>query len=319
MRLLLALLVGLVAPFLAERALAALLHEPWHPGPVCWWVADRDAGRLVGLDAELFETREIPCEAPLELAVRADGGLFVLGGTRPWGSGARWLHSFDVQGMLLARIPLAGAEGLAVVGGEEAAVLAGGRLVLFGPNGAERMVREAPGARALAVRGGELVLGDGAGRVALYSRAWQGALLAEVELGAGVVALAQGPAGGSWALLDGGGAERRLVLLGHDLEVLRELSIGPLGTWICPLEQRGGWELWVATKGEKQVLCMDVQRLDPVLLDLPLAASGAPVAAPAGGFLAPAAGAVLAFGPRGELIRSQGGFDYAVASARAPP
>lgn len=318
LRLLLAFLTGFCLPSLAERAVGLAFPQPFEPGPARFWVADRDGGRVVGLDASLFETAEVSCAAPVCVAARADGGAWVLDALLA--RGPHRLLRIDAGGVPRAALQLDGGGALTALDAEDALVLAaageGGpaRALRVGAGGAVVFERALPGARAAAGRGARLAVGFDDGRVALYDLAHGGALTAERAAAAPVLDVAPGPPGMWWVLA---GAEPRLYLFDEALAprwdhapLIDALSLAPV-----PGEER----VWlVSGAGPRALRCGAFGRAELDLPALPHAGLGRGAAQASGGVALAFPGAVLLFDARGALELTQGGFDFAVGVDRVP-
>lgn len=124
------------------------------------WLCDRDARRLVALDAEGFLVRELPVPSPVALLVGTDGAPVVLSAVHPAAGAPRRLLRLDREGHLLASTEVG-----EVAVDELAADDRGGvHLLRSGPGGAElwrwgtagalEFLGACPGARGLRARGG---------------------------------------------------------------------------------------------------------------------------------------------------------------------
>lgn len=274
------------------------------------WLADRGADELVALDGELCVRARVSVASPRLL--RADpGGL--------------WVASADSRAApeptTLVRLGREGERGGAT---EFSALVAlctersGAALVLERVDAIEsrlwRVTRELrrtllgtlPAASALALDDERIVVGCAGGELVRLGP--QGGVLGLAEVAFGVRALAPGPrAGECWVL----GVEGTLALFARGPEPLWSVRTGLAARSLAPAP--GAPRVWIAA-GEQ------VRRYGPGgALEFACELAGGPwsaAAASADGVLLLGIGAVLELGPRGDVLRTQGGFD--ALSALAP-
>ena len=218
-------------PILASRsallaAAGALLVLGCGPAPVAGhWAADRAAGALFWLDAELIPRRRIAVPGLRHLAVAKErcwlategetGELLVLDDLDPH----RRLGTSSSLGAVLA---------LAAGRDEEVFVLArrsGGAALLWRvASGGERyLLGSFADACALVTNGGDLLVGGASGRLVRLGR--DGAQRGEARARGGVRGLAAGPMAGTWWVL-AGEEEPALELRTAELAVAHGVAAG---------------------------------------------------------------------------------------------
>lgn len=289
--------------------------------PACW-VADRAAGEVCALDAELLVLARFPVPAP-GLLVADPAGLWVASalhrGASPPGrlirlgpsSGAAVSSDFaQLVGLSAER------EGSALVlerspGGASTSGPCDTFLWRVGAGGERTLLGAFPSARALAAQPGAILVGCGGGELVLM-RADGAVLVLGREPGA-VLALARGPRAGEWWSLVGG-AERSLRLLDRELAPLWSARVPPETSRFAAVQ--GAERVWIAAEG--QALLLGPGGAIEVALELPAGPWQVAVAGTSG---------VLLFGPGAVLEvelqhglarvrRTQGGFRDLAGLAR---
>jgi len=302
-----------------------------HPGPVRYWIADRDADRVLGLDAELIPALPLTVSAPVLAAPRAGGGLWVASAIDGSPLGDHRLIALDRDGHRLAEGrfgPLLDLDSDRAVGVIALEVDRGGggrRIWNMRSSGSIRTVGHVAGAVCVATGWGQVLVGTASGRLVLYELGHQrpsprgrtgthdggGTLLQSVSAGGSMGDLARGPRWGTWWALDTGGGNA-VLLLDHGLRVLWRSDTGLAALHLSPVP---GQELvWVADVngplirriGPPGVPAIDVRSI---------AVSGFDrgCALPGGGLVFTSPGAVLQIDRMGELLQTQGGFNFLVA------
>ena len=278
------------------------------------WVADRGAGRIVGLDREGLETESVPLVAPVALVGASDGGVWVVDAVEARPTGDHRLLRVGVTGGVSNAGELGPVVDLASVppgclvlfrGGNDPSAL---RLACFGGEG-RRWERGVGGVSCLGASGRWFVVGDRDGRVSLHHLERPDVLRAECRLGPPIVDLAAGPGGGWWAL---SGPRGRLVRLDSGLRVVWDQETGLEG----PLVALGDREaVWVLEGGGREARRYGDRGHLELREDLPLPGLGGGVGIRGGGLGAWIPGAILMLDGRGRLVETQGGFDHAVGLA----
>lgn len=274
------------------------------PGPVALWAADRDAGLVYGLDAELILACRVPLRAPLALARAGEGPLFVL---RAGGI----LDVLDARGTPQRELDVGACLDLDAHADCALLVQPAGALRI-GPDLARTVLAQSPGLCCITGSLGSVLVGTQDGRVLRLALDGAGEL-AGVALGGSIVDLAPSKEPGGSLALDGPG--RRLVCLAPDLRPRWRIAL--------PIAARQ----IVAVAGEERVWLVDtdsprVLRYGPggaLELDrghLPLLGIERALAWPGGGVLLAAPGALLQLDAQGHLAPGQGGFNFLVALAR---
>jgi hypothetical protein len=307
---------------LAASLLPAAVQTARPASPrVSVWVADRDASRIVGLDADLLPAREHALGWPLAVEPRDDGGLWVLrSGNATSGFGMR-LASLDADGAVANETWLESAPDLALLDGSDAlviehrgAALAKDRVWRFAPDGTGRILLEEPGLAALCAARGAVVLAARDGRLLRVAADASRKVHARTAHAASWADVAPGPDGGLFAL--DVSSPPAVAFLGPDLAVRWRVALGlaarSLG--VVPGEER----VWVSDSNGARV-----KRFGPggaLELDVPvvLHAPDHPVAWRGGGVLIGAPGAVLRLDAAGQPGPGQGGFAWISDLARAP-
>jgi len=276
------------------------------------WVADRGAGRLIGLDGDLFVARRLAVEHPVAIALRPDGGLWVASALdgHPRGRHRLELVSPAGEGCPIAELgALLDLE--AVAGGGVLAVhTAGGHTLVEGydAGGSRLDVLAVPGAACAAGRPGRTLVGTSDGR--LLSAGTERP--AQRALGRCFVDLAPDAAPDRWWALDTG-PPSRLLLVDGGLAIVSEHYPGPASA-LALAPGPAGERVWVLGADRRSVL-----RLGPggapelAQVRLPMRGVEAIAATPAGGLLAAAPGALLRLDAGGRGVPGQGGFDHLVA------
>jgi len=285
-----------------------------------WWIADRDAHQLVGLDRDLHVAARRELRWPVLLAARADGGTWVARALEDGPRGAHELACFDASARLRARFAASPVHALCAPDGEVLYALseepgAPAQLLRVELEAGPRALAPFAGARWLCARSaGELVIGASDGR--LWSVDGAGVVHAEQQLGAELAALAPGPREGTCWVLERA-PDARLWLLGARLEPLRVRRTGLTGGELAA--ERGSERVWVADARRKHVRRFGpAGQLELDRTDVPLAGITAGAALRGGGALWLAPGALLRVDARGELAPGQGGFGHAHDLARVP-
>lgn len=303
-----ALVLGLVL------ALAGVGHD--HPAllellpprarPVRWWVADRAAGRLFGLDAGLLVRVEQGVRAPVAVAT-GSAGTWVASARGGGRDGPHHLVLLDECGACIARHPVGpvrcletdargAAWWLEQIGGEA-------RVVVCAPGEAPREHARLAGGNVLRLARDALLVGAPWGELWCLRR---GALVASAALGGELADLAAARSGW-WAL-----TRERVFLLDAQLEVVFERRLDAAGGCLVAAADGGVWVL------ARDAPC--VTRLDRAGGRL-FARAALPVRgftaarAVGGGLVAATPDALLALDARGRVVCGQGGFDYVAALA----
>lgn len=295
-------------------AFAGAEPPPVPPGATVAWVADRDASRVFGLDADLLLARRIAVDWPLDVEPAHDGGLWVLRSAAGTSTSTHRLDRFDADGALVTELWLERATDLDVLaGGEQALVVeerAGSpsRLIRVRTEGGLFPLLEQAGLVCAAGERDAALVGTSTGEV-LRVHAVTGAVLARARVGLRIADLAPGPAPGTaWALDDA--ANGRVILLEADLGVRWSRALSRPAAHLAPV--RGEERVWLANTLEPCVV-----RFGPGGL-LELERCGLPLPgldralAWRGGAIVTAVGAILRLDAQGNLRPGQGGFEFAV-------
>lgn len=274
------------------------------PGPLALWAADRDAGRLYGLDADLILARTIRMAAPLALARSSDGRLFVL---REPGI----LDLLDSCGLVLRELDVGACLDLEAHG-DCALLVRQADALRIGPDLSRTLLVKSPGLRCIAGSLDSVLVGTEGGRVERLALDG-GAILGSTTLGGAIVDLAADEETGGVFALDGTG--NRLLCLAPDLglrwQVALPIAARHLGA--VPGEER----VWLADTLTPRVLRYGPGgELELDRASLPLLGLERALPWKSGAVLLPAPGAILQLDARGHLAPGQGGFNYLVDLAR---
>jgi hypothetical protein len=305
------LVASLVAFVLAEP-------PPVPPGAPRVWVADRDAGALYGLDADLYLARRLLVDWPLAVAAASEGRLWVLRADAGSASARRRLDLLDAAGVILVDLPIERAVDFDVlIEGERALVLESRaehapRLLCVDAHGRASSTFEHADTSAVVAERSAAVVGSSAGDVWRIDIA-TGAVVATAHPGGRVVDLARGPTPGSVWMLDADGAGR-VVLLAEDLSVRWSAATPHAAVVLAPVA--GEERVWFASPDESCVVRLGPGGVVEVdRCDLPLPGLGQALAW-RDGVLVCAVGALLHLDSCGGLRPGQGGFEFVVDVAR---
>ncbi len=293
---------------------------PLGPGAAEVWVADRDDDRVVALDRDLYRVRAHPIRAPVALAVRADGELWVASAAERHPLGAHRIVRLGVDGAERAAAKLGPVLALVADGGGDALVLSwpdanerSARVVRVNAAGEIRELVRLPGASALA-GAGDAALAGGRGGALVLVAAHDGAVRARATLGGEIGALAAAEGAGWWALDVAGTG--RLVRLDARLAVLSSVELGVHAHELAP----AGESVWIVDGAEPLARRYGARgALELEVASLPLVGWGGAVAWHDDACLIAAPGALLHVGRDGALLPGQGGFRFLVDVARVPP
>lgn len=295
------------------------------PGPPRYFVADRDAGEVVALDADLLVVRKYAFALPVEIETRRDGGLWVAGATHGGPLGPHCLRRLEAGGRVAVEIRIGPVLDLDTLDGGPALVVSalpdGAReALLVHSAGASLALSNDADLACIAGAGTRVAVGTGRGVLRIHD-ASGGAVLQRRELGGALGDVAAGPESGTWWVLDarGGPDERRILLLGPDLSTRWERRVGLLAHRLGPVpaEER----VWVVDSaaplarrfGPGGALEVPLARLELSGCERVLARSSA-------GAVFAAPGALLVIDAAGRPLPGQGGFDFLVdvAESRGP-
>ena len=319
---------------LIALALGALLEGCFEarfvslPGrrPVAWWVADRSAHRVLGLDADLLSTAEIRVDWPLEVEVAPSGKLAILRAVKGRETADRELLQLqEIDGRVL-RTRMGAAHSLRALGPRGwVCIESNERLLHIDSDGLSRCLAGMRSLAHLAVGSERLLMGSSSGALRLLEWDEVGVRgLCTRSLGGALRALATGPGPGEWWALVGA-EQSRLVHLGSDLHSLWEQTTDVSATFVAAA--RGSAHVWLADHERPWTLELGADperwptRRLPLRGDsrirLPAIGFEAGAALPGGGALLLCPGALLRLDERGRLRPGQGGMTYAVDLAQA--
>ena len=281
--------------------------------PLAYWVADREAGELAGLDRDLFVVERLAWPSPYGLLPGAEGGLWVLSAARG-----------DPRETLVARLGSSGVLGPAAelagpvrasshAGRDALLVLASGAVLRACADGAWLELGHVSGARCAAGAGATVVVGTGAGAlVGLSAHGAARPLFARAAPGE-VVDLAPGPRAGTWWSLCEG-AELEVALLDRSCRPIWRAPAGLPATGLVPVPARES--VWLADLREARIRRLAAGGACAAEAGFERQVGlGAGLALEDGGALWALPGAVLRVDAAGVLRRAQGGFAFAAALA----
>lgn len=282
--------------------------------PVHWWVTDRAGGRIVALDEELFAQWVVTVPCPVGVA-RAEDGLWIV--SVPGGGG----HEGSVWNRLDARSGLGDSRTM----GEYAGIVGlsdGGALGLIGPaptrewihlnrNGETLRRVDFPGAVHLAEIRGRVLVANGVGEVWSFGLDSEMSEAQHAQLGGTSRGVAPGPGGGWWWL----GSNGELLLLHADLSVRWRRWVGERAACLDGDEKR----VWVVPNDRSAAMCWDASGRPEGSFAMPHMGAKAARLTESGGVLIALPGALLELGPKGELLRTQAGFDHLVSISDPGP
>lgn len=279
------------------------------PGAPCLWLADRDAGAIVVLDAGLAEVERVPCKAPFALASRSAETCIVAAALDARATGRQALVWIE-GGVEIGTAPLGGdLRALVAIGERGGEVLA---LVRFADesvliqchwrSGDLRWEFEAPLGVALDSRGEHAVVGGDDGRVELVRLADPPVLVAARVLASPVVDVAFHEDGaGVWVSL----ADGTLARLGSELEVL--LLCGPFGT--DSLVECGAGGAWILDRASAVLIRVDEEGAIRARTELAPEQPTSLCVLEDGRAVIALCGAVIAVERDGRTLASAGGFE----------
>jgi len=292
-------------------ALAGAGPGPPPPGPVVLWAADRDGGRVFGLDRDLFLAQRIPVDWPLDVEPAGDGGLWVLRSGGGTSQSTHRLDRFASDGALITELWLEHARDLDVLAGGEQALIVEAReqaltrLLRVRDEGSLFVLLERDGLACIAGERAAALVGTTDGTVLRVDVA-SASVVATAQLGGSIVDLAPGPERGTVWALDGAGTGR-VLLLAPDLTVRWTVNLPRRAAHLAAV--RGEERVWLANTDSACVLrygpggALELDRCGLPLPGLDRAVAWRD------GLVVAAVGAILRLDASGNLMPGQGGFD----------
>lgn len=301
---------ALVPALLGPGAVPQASPSPSRHAPYLW-ACDRDAGLVLHLDRDLFVVAERRLPRPVRVAPTTDGGAWVACALEGRPNGAHRLVHLDRELRAEAQLELGTLLGLVAKESGEALVLeapqeGAERVLEVGPEGNSRVLFECPGARALAVSGSRIAVGDRLGRLELWGPRGE---RSSVQLPAGLGPLA--PAHEGWWVVAQDGT--RLVRLTHAGSLVAATELDPSELRLAPCPSDG---LWSSGAGVLERRGPDGERISRLEVPNPALGSGPILALESGQVLIAGPGALLELGPGGRPRVGQGGFSGLVDLAR---
>lgn len=224
------------------------------PAPRCW-VADRAAGTVLGLDAELCAVERFALVEPRLLGAGPDG-LWAASAPRAGAPSQRLTRverrtgtvtSSDFSALVALCADGRGSVFVLERSAERSAESSRASDTLLWRVAADHhrtLLGAFPSARALAAQPDALLVGCAGGELVLVRA--DGAVLALARGPGSVHALARGPRAGTWWSL-AGNEERSLRLLDRDLAPLRSARVAPGTSRFAAVE--GTEQVWLAAEG----------------------------------------------------------------------
>ncbi len=307
-------------------AVGALAHWKSSPpaGGAVFWACDRDAGRLVGLDQDLFETTSLQARAPLFVEACRAGGVWFSDAIEATPLSVQRLQRLSAQGEVVFGVDVGPLLDLATIDGGDAVAIE------LAPWGAARVLQVTqagefldlfshPQAVCVAGKGARIALGTSDGSLVLLEAGVRGqSALSEVALQGSLVDIA--PSDDGWWVLDasGGVSGSRLLRLDERLQTLWQVFTSTAAlSLVC---DRARERVWLADTSQSSLRRFGPSGLlELALVELPASGLDRGSALRDGGVLLVAPGALLRFNADGQSVPGQGGFDFLVDVAGPYP
>ena len=289
--------------------LAFASATPPGPGRTVCWVADRDGGRVVGMDRELFVTGEHAVPWPVELEAAAGGALWVARAAEADPRGEHRILRIERDGARSRELVLGPVLDLSATPDGGALVVedrpgAGGRVLRFARDTA--LLWSVPCAGARSAAGDERVLvGTAEGELVLL-HGGTGERRTSTRLEGEVADVGRAERAGWFALELGG----RVLRLDPSLRVEWAASAGLDARHLAV--EPGGRRAWLASFSQATARRFGARGALELEVELPLLGLDRVEALEGGGAWIAAPGALFEVDGEGELRRSQGGFDFLV-------
>ena len=314
-------LLGLLVA-LATLAARLRLAAGESPGAVAYWVADRDAGAVVGLDHQLFVARRYELPWPVRVLPWRGAGVVVASAAAGGPEGPHELIALDANGMCVQRWPCDPVIDLTVASDRLVAVVETGR----GRALVEHSLHTGGTSPALGLgssftcctfSGNRLFVGTRHGSVHIFDEDFQLEHVARpVEW---VSDLEPGPQRGSVWVLDAT-STGRLVCFGPGFGVCWSVALG-FQPGVHELDINGPTIVsneteecaWLIEPETRRLRCFGSDGVLACSVEL-ATANGLARGAACGqsGLLLSGAGAIHQLGPGGRPALGQGGFDFVV-------
>jgi hypothetical protein len=292
------------------------------PGPIAYWLTDRDANLVIGLDENLIEVRELELPSPLRAQARDLGGAWIAHTPQGTPLSPQVLVELGPEGVALSSTPVQALLDLSTLDGGDALA------VELGSDGSQRVLQvrggtlplvlaRLPGVTCVAGARWRVLIGTSVGDLQLLPAAGAiGIGSKRVHLGGSLVDVAAA-SDGWWALDAAGGAGgSRLIRLDAELSLRWEVRCGVAALSLIPDVRRD--RVWLADVNEPSLRRFGPGgELELALDALPTAGLDRGLAMSNGGALLVAPGALLRIDDRGRLSPGQGGFDFLTDVASA--
>ncbi|MFT5154219.1 MAG: hypothetical protein ACI841_004226 [Planctomycetota bacterium] len=172
------------------------------PKEIVLWVADRGANRVYGLDDDLIVRSSVTHRAPVRLAARQGGGLWVVSARHGHSDGCHRLSALAADGALLSSTSFSGVSDLDSIGGFEALLVepeanrGAGELWRLDASGYRIRILHRPGLQFVA--GGKTGALAASATGELWRLTYAGRVAAERQLAGPILQIATGPCHGLW-------------------------------------------------------------------------------------------------------------------------
>lgn len=314
--------VGMLAGAFLCMGLALPIELKSEPGPVQFWVVDRDAGQVIGLDKDLFQVDVWKQRRPVWAAPAKAGTWLVTapGGSaigrhelllKPPGQPAKLITGADNLGPIVDLETQSDGSALLVefglVGRSSRILLADVQLSEFVQHsGAVAVCGSVQKVTAGAATTTQMVVfvGDDGGRVTRYGPGGVGQ--AAVDLGGQIGDLAALP-GGGLLVLDTA-SPGRLIGLDENLAVVWSVATGIAAQ--AMVVTPGGGQVWLADANQPLARRYGAHGALELSVDLPAADVSGGLGLADGGVLLTTPGAVIRIDAWGQIQPGQGGFNY---------
>lgn len=293
---------------------------------VAGWVLDRDGGALIALDEDRLKLARHPLESPVELALDAEGRLWVACAGPQGPVGPHRVLRIDGASGAVDRelstgpvLDLEAGEGAERGRGEAWLVVIAGsaerEVSRISAAGSAEVVERSIDAFCVAGQRGAVLVGSESGELRLYGP--QGQRLAARNFGGLISDLAPGPQDGTWWILDAHGSStaHRVALLERDLRTRWERSAGIAAIYLAPVPRSE--RVWLSdANGSHARRFGPGGTLELAHVTLPHSGAARACASPDGTLWLAAPGALVCLDAAGAVTPGQGGFDFLVDVVR---
>ncbi len=280
--------------------------------------ADRDAGQLVVLDADLLELSRLSMPYALEVEARRDGKLWSVSASALGPLGPHFLRRVDLSGAVDMELGIGPLFDLACADGDGALLVVGRpdgqrEALEVSSGGGVRALEVGPALSAVAANGGRALVAGHDGWLRSYSLTPGAPSTLSRQFGGVLADVAPGPLRMGFYVLDVAGSvsQRRLALVAEDLSTVwvKPVGCGALHLSVSPDRRR----VWLADGAARFARRFGADGG----LEIPFAALAAAgvergLAHDDGGAVFAAPGTLLRLAPDASALPGQGGFDFLV-------